>query len=305
MSNINLNKIITEQVNKNTLNIDSVNTLTMLKMINDEDAKIAKAVKLALPSIAKAVDVITQSIKTNHRLIYIGTGTSGRLGVLDASEMPPTFSVAKNVVVGVIAGGNKALQNPIEGAEDNEQAAIKDLKKIAFSKGDVLVGISASGRTPYVCSGLKYANKIGAKTISLSTNQNAEISKIAKINIEVVVGPEVITGSTRMKSGTAQKLVLNMLSTGAMIKLGRTYGNLMVDLRPTNRKLIKRAHNLVKKLTNAHDQRINDVMKITKNEVKPAIVMILKDVNYTTAIKLLKANDNFIGRIIKKNNAIK
>jgi N-acetylmuramic acid 6-phosphate etherase len=251
---IDLSKISTEGVNQDTKNIDSLSTVGIIKKINQQDQQVALAVKTQIPSIAKAVDAIAKAFNNQGRLIYIGAGTSGRLGVLDASEMPPTFGVPSSIVVGLMAGGTKAIQSPVEDAEDNEKQVIIDLNKIHFNKRDVLIGISASGRTPYVASGLKYANKIGSTSVSLATARNSVIGKIAKIKIEAVTGAETITGSTRMKSGTAQKMILNMLSTGAMIKIGKTYGNLMVDVMSTNKKLKARSISLIKTIANVSDE---------------------------------------------------
>jgi N-acetylmuramic acid 6-phosphate etherase len=287
---INLSKISTESINIDTINIDKVSTIKLVQLINDQDRKVAFAVKTQLSSIARAIDAITKCLLDQGRLIYLGAGTSGRIGILDASEMLPTFGVKNNTVVALIAGGARAMYTPAEGAEDDETAAINDLKKINFNKHDVLVGLSASGRTPYVISGIRYANKIGARTISVSTANKSMIGKIAKIKIEAVTGPETITGSTRMKSGTAQKMVLNMLSTGAMIKIGKTYGNLMIDLNCNNEKLKARAHNIIKNITKASDADISKTLRITNNQVKPAIVMLKKNVDYHTALLLLKKN---------------
>ncbi|MDR1235334.1 MAG: N-acetylmuramic acid 6-phosphate etherase [Mycoplasmataceae bacterium] len=295
---VNLSKISTEGHNEHTAAIDSVSTLKLAKLINEQDEQITQAVKTQLPAIANGIRAIAACFRNGGRLVYIGAGTSGRLGVLDASEMPPTFGVSNKLVIGLIAGGDQAIRNPIEGAEDDEAACVRDLKRIKLTKKDVLVGISASGRTPYVISGLKYANKLGCKTISVATSSNSEIGEIAQIKIEAVTGPETIVGSTRMKSGTAQKMILNMLSTGAMIKIGKVYGNLMVDVQPTNQKLIARAHSLVKKITNADDKQIKKIMQTTHNQVKPAVVMISKKVNYQDALKLLKVNNQDLRKII-------
>jgi N-acetylmuramic acid 6-phosphate etherase len=213
--------------------------------------------------------------------------------------MPPTYGVSDKLVIGLIAGGDIAIRKPIEGAEDDEQMVVNDLKYIKLNKNDVLVGISASGRTPYVVSGLKYANKLGCKTISIATSNNSVIGKIAQIKIEAVTGPETIVGSTRMKSGTAQKIILNMLSTGAMVKIGKVYGNLMVDVQPTNLKLIARAHNLVKKITKANDDEVAKVMITTYNKVKPAIVMIKKHLTYSQAQKLLTKHHGLLKKCLK------
>jgi N-acetylmuramic acid 6-phosphate etherase len=296
---VDLSKISTEGINYQTQNIDVVNTTKLAQLINEQDQQVAIAVKTQIKNIAKGIDAIAYAFKHNGRLVYIGAGTSGRLGILDASEMPPTYGVSDKLVVGLIAGGDVAIRKPIEGAEDNQPAAIQDLKQIKLSKKDVLVGISASGRTPYVVSGLKYANSLGCATISIATSSNSEIGKIAKIKIEAVTGPETIVGSTRMKSGTAQKMILNMLSTGAMVKIGKVYGNLMVDVQPTNFKLIARAHNLVKKITQATDAEIDKVMQVTHNQVKPAIVMIKKHLTYQQAQKLLNKHQGVLKIALK------
>lgn len=240
-----LEKLTTESRNENTLNIDKVSTLEMVKIINNEDKKVAFAVENELENIAKAIDGIVDRINRGGRLIYIGAGTSGRLGILDASECPPTYGVSEELVQGIIAGGKEAIFRAKEGAEDSEELAITDLKDKSLSENDVIVGLAASGRTPYVIGGLKYANDIGALTISVTCNGDSEVSKVAQISIAPIVGAEVVTGSTRLKAGTAQKLVLNMLSTGTMIKLGKVYGNLMVDVKATNEKLVERAKRIV------------------------------------------------------------
>ena len=218
MSKIILDKLTTESRNKDTLNIDKVSTLEMVKIINNEDKKVALAVESELPQIAEAIDGIVERINRGGRLIYIGAGTSGRLGILDASECPPTYGVSEELVQGIIAGGKEAIFRAKEGAEDSKELAVEDLKNKSLSENDIVVGLAASGRTPYVIGGLEYANIIGALTISVTCNGNSEVSKVAQISIAPVVGAEVVTGSTRLKSGTAQKLVLNMLSTGTMIR---------------------------------------------------------------------------------------
>ncbi|MDR1991569.1 MAG: N-acetylmuramic acid 6-phosphate etherase [Mycoplasmataceae bacterium] len=298
MKQINLQKIITESVNPKSIDIDLMSSLNIARTINQEDNKITKAIVTQLKNIAKAIDAIVLTFIKGGRLVYIGAGTSGRLGILDASEIPPTYGAPSNLVIGLIAGGKKAILNAVEGAEDDQQAAINDLKKIKFSSNDTLVGISASGRTPYVVRGLQFAKQLKARTVAISTNKNSDIGKLAQIKIEVITGPEVITGSTRMKSGTAQKMVLNMLSTGAMIKMGKVYRNLMVDVLPKNAKLVSRVHNIVKTLTNANETIINRTLQITKNRVKEAVVMIKKHVDYPTAVKLLKQNHGILRKVI-------
>ena len=242
---MNFANLTTEQRNAASANIDKVSTLEMLKIINDEDKKVAAAVEKVLPQIARAVDLIAEKISKGGRLFYIGAGTSGRLGVLDASECPPTFGVSNELVQGIIAGGNYALTNAVEGAEDDKNLAVENLREKNFSAADVLVGIAASGRTPYVISAVEYAKKIGAANIGVSCVENSALAKIVDIEITPVTGAEVVTGSTRMKAGTATKMVLNMLTTGAMIRLGKVYGNLMVDVRATNEKLRDRAKRIV------------------------------------------------------------
>ncbi|CCU78256.1 N-acetylmuramic acid 6-phosphate etherase [Halanaerobium saccharolyticum subsp. saccharolyticum DSM 6643] len=243
--NSKLKNLITESVNENSKNIDRVSTKKMIEIINSEDKKVAFAVEKEKENIAKAVDLITKSLKNGGRLIYMGAGTSGRLGILDASECPPTYGVSSELVQGLIAGGEEAIRNSIENAEDSKEEAVNHLSDINFNKKDFLVGIAASGSTPYVIGGLEYAKSLGAKTAALSCNPDSKIADIAEVSIAPVVGPEVVTGSTRMKAGTAQKMVLNMLSTAVMIKLGKVYKNYMVDLQVKNNKLAERAKNMI------------------------------------------------------------
>lgn len=242
---MNLNQLDTEQSNPDSLHIDEMSTIDILTTINNEDQKVALAVKEVLPKISIAVDCIYYQMCKGGRLIYIGAGTSGRLGILDASECPPTYGVDPRLVQGLIAGGKEALTAAIEGAEDSQDLAVEDLKNIHLTDKDVVCGIAASGRTPYVIGGLEYARTLGCQTVSICCVHNGEISKYSYYPIEVITGPEVIAGSTRMKAGTAQKLVLNMISTSVMIKRGKVYKNLMVDLQPTNEKLKTRAINIV------------------------------------------------------------
>lgn len=239
-----LEKLTTELRNPNSLDLDQKSIREILELMNREDATIPLAIREVLDKIEIVVNYVVQAFQNGGRLIYAGAGTSGRLGILDASECPPTFGVDKNLVQGIIAGGLKAVTDAIEGAEDNEQAGGEDLKKVSLTNKDVVIGIAASGRTPYVIGALKYAKEIGAKTASISNNANSKIGEIADVAIEVVTGPEIITGSTRLKAGTAQKLVLNMISTTSMIKIGKVYENLMVDVQPTNKKLIERSKKL-------------------------------------------------------------
>lgn len=280
---INLNTIATEQINPNTKNIDSLSTLEMIETINKEDQKVALSIAKETKYIAEAVDVIHNSVDNGGRLIYCGAGTSGRLGILDASECPPTYGVDKNMVIGLIAGGEKAIRESVENAEDSKEFAVADLKAINFTNKDVLVGIAASGRTPYVIGGLEYANSIGASTIAIACSKNSPIGNVAKIKIEVELDGEVITGSTRMKSGTAQKMILNMLSTGLMVKLGKVYGNLMVDVKPLNAKLIERAKKIFMEATQKNYETATNYLSQTDFNVKLAILMEKTGLDLTKA----------------------
>ena len=299
MKSIDLAKLTTESRNEDTLNIDKVSTLDMVKIINNEDKKVAAAVEAELPKIAEAIDEIVKGMHKGGRLIYIGAGTSGRLGILDASECPPTYGVSEDLVQGVIAGGKEAIFRAKEGAEDSKELAVEDLKNRNLNENDVVVGLAASGRTPYVIGGLEYANEIGAVTVSITCNKDSEVSKVAKISIAPVVGPEVVTGSTRLKSGTAQKLVLNMLSTGAMIKLGKVYGNLMVDVRATNEKLVERAKKIVCEATGVEREKAEDILKEADFDVKLSIFMILSELNKDEAKKILDTNKGYIAEALK------
>ncbi|MEQ6359729.1 N-acetylmuramic acid 6-phosphate etherase [Thermoanaerobacter thermohydrosulfuricus] len=299
-----LEELITEGRNPDTMDIDRLSTIDMLKKINNEDKKVAFAVEKVIPSIAEAIDRIVERMKKGGRLIYIGAGTSGRIGILDASECPPTFGVDPGLVVGIIAGGDGAIRNAIESAEDDMEAGRQDLININLTSNDSVVGISASGRTPYVIGGLQYAKEIGALTVGLFCNKNESISNIVDVMITPVVGPEVIMGSTRMKAGTAQKLVLNMISTGAMIKLGKVYSNLMVDLQANNEKLIERARRMLKLATGANEELIEKTLKETNYNVKLAILMIVADVNKEEAKKLLGSADGYIAEAIKLKDKV-
>jgi N-acetylmuramic acid 6-phosphate etherase len=263
----------TEARNTKSANVDSMNALEIVRVMNDDDAMIAAAVRHESHNIAAAIDVISNRIKDGGRLIYIGAGTSGRLGVLDASECPPTFSTPPAMVVGVIAGGQQALTQAIEGAEDLPEAAITDLQDVSLSADDVLVGIATSGGTPYVLSAIEYAQQMGAATIGFSCNAGSPVSQLADIAITPVVGPEIVTGSTRLKAGTATKMVLNMLTTGAMIRLGKTYENLMVDLTATNKKLKLRSIRLVRTLTGLDEPAAAALLDSSGGELKTAVVM--------------------------------
>lgn len=299
MDRLNLGKLTTESRNQNTLDIDKISTIEMVKKINNEDKKVAEAVERELPQIAEAIDGIVERMHKGGRLIYIGAGTSGRLGILDASECPPTYGVSEDLIQGIIAGGQEAIFRAKEGAEDSRELAVADLKERKLTANDTVVGLAASGRTPYVIGGLQYANEIGALTISVTCNADSAVSKEAKISIAPVVGAEVITGSTRLKSGTAQKLVLNMLSTGSMIKLGKVYGNLMVDVRSTNEKLVERAKKIVAEATGVTINEAAEVLSKTEFDVKLAIFMILSKLEKEEAGFKLKESKGYIAEALK------
>ena len=299
MNKIDLNKLITEKRNENTKNIDKVTTIEMLKLINQEDKSVPLAVEKEIPNITKAVDIISEAVKDGGRLIYCGAGTSGRLGVLDASECPPTYGVDSSLVQALIAGGKEAMFNAVEGAEDSKELCVEDLKNLNFSAKDVLVGIAASGRTPYVIGGLEYAKSIEAATVSVTCNPGSEMSKIARIAISPVVGAEVGTGSTRMKAGTAQKLVLNMISTGVMIKIGKVFGNLMVDVKATNEKLIERAKRIVVEATGVTREDAVKVLEETEYNVKLAILIIISKEEKKVAQEILNKNNGYISKAIE------
>ena len=271
----NLGKLPTEQRNPVTADIDRLSTIDMVTLLNEQDATVAGAVERALPAVARSVDLISAHIRAGGRLIYIGAGTSGRLGVLDASECPPTFNTPPELVVGLIAGGDHALRHPVENIEDRTEEGATALQEVGLTENDVVVGIAASGRTPFVVGALKYARDKGAATISLSNVDNSAIAQHADIEIAAVTGPEPVTGSTRMKAGTAQKMVLNMLTTGTMIRLGKTYGNLMVDVQPSNQKLRDRAIRIVAAATEVSQEEAATLLEDAGNDVKTAIVMKL------------------------------
>lgn len=280
---VKLDHISTEQRNPATSHIDEVSTLEIVRLMNQEDKKVAEAVEVVLPQIAAAVDVIYVALQKGGRLIYCGCGTSGRLGVLDAAECLPTFSAGRDMVDAVIAGGQRAMLIPVEGAEDNRDLGKEDLEKLNFSQKDVLCGIAASGRTPYVLGAMEYAHSLGAAVISVTCCPGSEVDTRADIGISPMPGPEVITGSTRLKSGTAQKMVLNMLSTATMIKLGKVYGNLMVDVRASNEKLVERCVRIVRTATGADSVAARNALEQCGYSAKTAILMILCKIDALTA----------------------
>jgi N-acetylmuramic acid 6-phosphate etherase len=294
-----LKNIATEAQNQNTLDIDLLDSLSVVKKINHEDKKVALAVEKILPQVAQAVDQIVTAFAIGGRLIYIGAGTSGRLGILDAVECPPTFSVSDKQVIGIIAGGDKAIYKAVEGAEDNIQEAIEDLKKVNFNRNDVLVGIAASGRTPYVISAMKYGKDLGATVVGVSCSPKQMVSDIADINLCAVVGPEALTGSTRMKSGTAQKLILNMLSTASMIRIGKSYRNLMVDVNSSNEKLYARAIHIVIQATHCDYQDAQNALVEAENNVKLAILLILTGVDAKQGKTMLAQSHGFLRKAVE------
>ncbi|MDO9886458.1 N-acetylmuramic acid 6-phosphate etherase [Glaesserella parasuis] len=291
-----LGQLITEQRNPNSMQIDTLSAYEIVQIINNEDKQVPLVIEKVLPQIAQAVEKIVEAFQQGGRLVYIGAGTSGRLGVLDASECPPTFGVSPEMVKGIIAGGERALRHPIEGAEDNKEAGKQDLQAVEFSQKDVLVGIAASGRTPYVLGALAYAKQLGATTVSIASNPNSAMSQIADIVIDTVVGAEVLTGSSRMKSGTAQKLVLNMLTTASMILIGKCYQNLMVDVQASNQKLVARAIRIVMQATECSREITETTLVLAENNAKLAIMMILADLDKDGAEQLLSQQQGKISR---------
>ena len=283
-----LSTLITEQRNPNSMHVDSLSALEIVQLMNKEDKQVPLAIEKCLPQIAQAVECIVAAFQQGGRLVYIGAGTSGRLGVLDASECPPTFGVSPEMVKGIIAGGERALRHPIEGAEDSKTQAVVDLQTIQFSSKDVLVGIAASGRTPYVIGALEYAKSLGSVTVSIASNPNSAMANIVDIAIDTVVGPEVLTGSSRLKSGTAQKLVLNMLTTTSMILMGKCYQNLMVDVQASNEKLKARAIRIVMQATDCDKALAEEILKQADQNAKLAIMMILSGLDRAQAEALLE-----------------
>ena len=283
-----LSTLITEQRNPNSMHVDSLSALEIVQLMNKEDKQVPLAIEKCLPQIAQAVECIVAAFQQGGRLVYIGAGTSGRLGVLDDSECPPTFGVSPEMVKGIIAGGERALRHPIEGAEDSKAQAVVDLQTIQFSSKDVLVGIAASGRTPYVIGALEYAKNLGSVTVSIASNPNSAMANIVDIAIDTVVGPEVLTGSSRLKSGTAQKLVLNMLTTASMILMGKCYQNLMVDVQASNEKLKARAIRIVMQATDCDKALAEETLKLADQNAKLAIMMILSGLDRAQAEALLE-----------------
>ena len=294
-----LSTLITEQRNPNSMHVDSLSALEIVQLMNKEDKQVPLAIEKCLPQIAQAVECIVSAFQQGGRLVYIGAGTSGRLGVLDASECPPTFGVSPEMVKGIIAGGERALRHPIEGAEDSKEQAVIDLQTIQFSSKDVLVGIAASGRTPYVIGVLEYAKSLGSVTVSIASNPNSAMANIVDIAIDTVVGPEVLTGSSRLKSGTAQKLVLNMLTTASMILMGKCYQNLMVDVQASNEKLKARAIRIVMQATDCDKALAEETLKQADQNAKLAIMMILSGLDRAQAETLLEKHQGKLQLALK------
>lgn len=289
-----LDKLATERRNERTMHLDDMSVEDMLTVMNAEDQTVATVIRQEIPVIKQVVERVIQSFQVGGRLIYIGAGTSGRLGVLDAAECVPTFGVSPDMVVGLIAGGERALIKAVEGAEDSQTLAVEDLQALKVNANDTVIGIAASGRTPYVVGGLDYAREIGATTAALSCNKQAVISEHADFRIEVETGPEVLTGSTRLKAGTAQKLVLNMISTAAMIGVGKVYQNLMVDVQSTNEKLEVRAKRMIVEATGVDFETAARTFTSANGHVKTAIVMILADISYDEAVERLHRANGFV-----------
>ncbi|KAF3306361.1 N-acetylmuramic acid 6-phosphate etherase [Aerococcus sp. 150760007-1] len=296
---VEINQLTTEKRHPNTMHLDQMSVGQVLELMNKEDQQVPEAIAEALGQIEAAVEMIIQTLKAGGRLIYFGAGTSGRLGVLDAAECVPTFGVSPDLVVGLIAGGDKAMVEAVEGAEDSLTLAEEDFKKLNLNANDTVVGIAASGRTPYVIGGLKYAQSVGAKTVSIACNKEAKISGYAQIPIEVDCGPEILTGSTRLKAGTAQKLILNMLSTVSMIGIGKVYQNLMVDVQATNEKLEERSKRIIMAATECTYEDAASYFEAANQNVKVAIVMILTNLDATEASQKITAANGFVNQVIK------
>lgn len=298
-----ISKLMTEQVNDRSVDIETQSIGQILHYMNDENRTVTDAIERCIPSIEKVTAAVVQAFEKGGRLIYLGAGTSGRLGVLDASECPPTFGVSPDMVVGVIAGGDYALRHAIEGAEDDETIAQKQLKKLGLVKEDVVVGISASGRTPYVVAGLSYAKEVGCYTGAISNSPNAVISNVADIGIEAITGPEVVTGSTRMKAGTAQKLILNMITTAAMIRVGKIFKGYMVDVQPTNQKLKQRATNILSKITGFSQEEARAHLEKNDFDLKVAIISQIHHISSNEARKMLRENQMNIVKAMQNKEA--
>ena len=296
---MDLTKMTTESRNQNTMNLDQMSPLEIVTAMNLDDRKVPLAVEKVLPQIAELVSAVEEAFRKGARLLYMGAGTSGRLGVLDASECPPTYGVPDTMVVGMIAGGDVALRYPVEGAEDSKELGKTDLQSRNLTKDDVVVGIAASGRTPYVLGGLEYARSLGCKTAAVSCNKGSAVGAAADIAIEVEVGPEILTGSTRLKSGTAQKLVLNMITTASMVRIGKAYENLMIDVVQSNEKLCTRAENIVMEATGVDREEARKRIDEAHGSCKVAVTMILADCDLQTAHRLLEEGNGHVREAIR------
>jgi len=293
----------TEQINGDSLDLDRMSSLEIVRLMNEEDKTVAYAVEKQLPRIAEAVDLIVDSLENGGKLYYFGAGTSGRLGILDASECPPTFGTEPELVQAVIAGGPEAIVRAVEGAEDDYEMGVRDVMARGVRKGDVVVGIAASGRTPYVKGAMHQAHRSGARIIFLSCNSHSEMSGIANVTINVVVGPEILAGSTRLKAGTAQKMVLNMLTTASMIRLGKVYRNLMVNVQATNSKLRERAKNIIMEVTNVGYEEAEKLMEASGGDVKLAIIMKLKGVDLETAKRWIRQTNGRLRDVLERSES--
>lgn len=296
--NKNLEIETTEGRNPRTMDLDCMSPIDIVTVMNREDALISKAIESQLENIATCVSWAEKSLNNGGRIIYMGAGTSGRLGVLDASECPPTFGVDSGMVIGLIAGGKNAIWKAIEGAEDNKELGVTDLKDIGLTKEDIVIGLAASGRTPYVIGGMTYAKEIGCHTVGISCNAGNKLSQTAELAIEVVVGPEILAGSTRLKAGTAQKMILNMISTAAMVRCGKAYQNLMVDVATTNEKLRLRAENIVMQATQVDREKAKEALSLCNGKAKPAILMLLTNCSAEEACEKLKETKGHIRRAL-------
>jgi N-acetylmuramic acid 6-phosphate etherase len=294
-----LSLLTTEGSNPKTMRLDEMSIEDILKTMNDEDQTVALAVRQVIPQVEKTVEKVVEAFKSGGRLLYIGAGTSGRVGVMDAVECPPTFGTSPELVKAILAGGEGAMYEAVEGAEDDEALGAKDLSDLQINSQDVIIGIAASGRTPYVKGALAYAKSLGATTVSLSNNENSLISSFADIPIEVITGPEIVTGSTRLRAATSHKMILNMISTTAMVKTGKVYQNLMVDVNASNFKLRERAKKMVCTITEVNEDKAESVLKETGFNVKLAIIMILANVDKEEAQALIAAADGFVGKAVK------
>lgn len=300
-----LKSLTTEKRNKNTMNLDEMTPYEIVSVMNEEDGKVVKAVYNVLPEISRTIEWAIESLTNKGRIIYIGAGTSGRLGILDAVECPPTFGVDYNTVIGLIAGGEEAFVKAKEGAEDSMELGAEDLKKIDLKKEDIVIGLAASGRTPYVIGAFRYASELGCRKVAISCNDNSEISKEADIAIELLTGPEILTGSTRLKAGTAEKMVLNMISTASMVGIGKVYQNLMVDVRKTNEKLVSRAENIVMEAVGCDREKAREALKEAEGEAKLAITKMLLDCDIETARTRLEQAGGKVKVAVSKQMTIK